>query len=134
MKKLRSPWLLIFGFFIIGYMVGEHGERIVSAVTDKNYENLKLFSDVLYIVQKDYVEEPKVDQLVEGAINGMLNTLDPHSSYKPPDVYKEMQVETQGKFGGLGIEITIKDEMLTVVSPIEDTPAYQQESRLETRL
>ena len=125
LRQLRSSWLLIFGFFIIGYMVGEHGERIVSAVTDKNYENLKLFSDVLYIIQKDYVEEPKVDQLVEGAINGMLNTLDPHSSYMPPDVYKEMQVETQGKFGGLGIEITIKDDLLTIVSPIEDTPAYQ---------
>ena len=69
MRQLRSSWLLIFGFFIIGYMVGEHGERIVSAVTDKNYENLKLFSDVLYIIQKDYVEEPKVDQLVEGALD-----------------------------------------------------------------
>jgi len=125
LRQLRWSWLLIFGFFIIGYMVGEHGERIVSAVTDKNYESLKLFSDVLYIIQKDYVEEPKVDKLVEGAINGMLNTLDPHSSYMPPDVYKEMQVETQGKFGGLGIEITIKDDILTVVSPIEDTPAYQ---------
>jgi carboxyl-terminal processing protease len=125
LRHLRSSWLLIFGFFIIGYIVGEHGERIVSAVTDKNYENLKIFSDVLYIIQKDYVEEPKVDKLVEGAINGMLNTLDPHSSYMPPDAYKEMQVETQGKFGGLGIEIAIKDDVLTIVAPIEDTPAYQ---------
>ena len=125
LRQRRSSWLLIFGFFIIGYVVGEHGERIVSAVTDKNYESLKLFSDVLYIIQKDYVEVPEVDQLVEGAINGMLITLDPHSSYMSPDVYKEMQVETQGKFGGLGIEITVKDAILTVVAPIEDTPAYQ---------
>ena len=125
LKKCRSSWFLILGIFLLGYLVGGQSDNLVSAVTDKNYENLKLFSDVLYIIQKDYVEEPNVDKLVEGAVNGMLSTLDPHSSYMPADVYKEMQVETKGKFGGLGIEIAIKDEILTVVAPIEDTPAYQ---------
>ncbi|MFH0811244.1 MAG: S41 family peptidase [Pseudomonadota bacterium] len=124
-KKVKLSWLLFLGFFIFGYVLSEHGGALVSAVTDKNYENLKLFSDILYIIQKDYVDETKVNTLMEGAINGMLSTLDPHSSYMSPEVYKEMQVETEGRFGGLGIELTIRDETLTVVAPIEDTPAFQ---------
>src|SRR5207245_9689282 len=63
--------------------------------------------------------------LVEGAINGMLTSLDPHSAYLTPDLYKELQVDTKGSFGGLGIEITMRNNILTVVSPIEDTPAYR---------
>ena len=124
-KNFRFSWLLFLGFFFLGYLFNEHSGSLVSAVTDKNYENLKVFSNVLYIVQKDYVEETDVNGLIEGAIDGMLSTLDPHSSYMPPDVYKEMQVETKGKFGGLGIELTVKDGTLTVVSPIEDTPAFR---------
>ena len=123
-KKQRLPWFLLFIVFILGFLISEYTGTLVSAVTDKNYENLKVFSDVLYIVQKDYVEETDVNALIEGAISGMLNTLDPHSSYMPPDMYREMQVETKGSFGGLGIELTIKDGALTVVAPIEDTPAY----------
>ena len=87
------------------------------------YENLKIFTEVISLIERNYVEEVKSKEMVEGAIKGMLKTLDPHSSYMPPDVYKEMQVETQGSFGGLGIEITIRDCGLTVVSPIEETPA-----------
>jgi len=124
-RKFIPSWFLLFGFFILGYFASEQGGALVSAITDKSYEELKIFSDVLYIVQKDYVEETDVNKLIEGAINGMLSTLDPHSSYMPPDMYQEMQVETKGKFGGLGIEITIKDGILTVVAPIEDTPAFR---------
>jgi len=124
-RNFKSWYLMILIFFFIGYLLGDQGERIVSAVTDKNYENLKIFSEVLHLIQKNYVEEPKVDQLIEGALNGMLATLDPHSAYLSPEEYKEMQVETKGKFGGIGIEITLKDGILTVVAPIEDTPAYQ---------
>jgi len=124
-KRFSFSWLLFLGFFFLGYLLSEHGGSLVSAVTDKNYENLKTFSDVLYIVQKDYVEETDVDNLMEGAINGMLMTLDPHSSYMPPDMYKEMQVETKGEFGGLGIELKVRDGVLTVVAPIEDTPAFR---------
>ncbi|MCX8012459.1 MAG: S41 family peptidase [Desulfobacterota bacterium] len=123
--NFKSWHLCILIFFFIGYLLGDQGESIVSAVTDKNYENLKIFSEVLHLIQKNYVEEPKVDQLIEGALNGMLATLDPHSAYLSPEEYKEMQVETKGKFGGIGIEITLKDGILTVVAPIEDTPAYQ---------
>jgi len=125
LKGFSFSWVLFLGFFCLGYLLSQHGGTLVSAVTDKNYENLKTFSDVLYIVQKDYVDETKVEDLVEGAINGMLMTLDPHSSYMPPDIYKEMQVETKGEFGGLGIELTVKEGVLTVVAPIEDTPAFR---------
>ena len=95
----------------------------VSAKDKEVYEQLQIFSDVLDIVQENYVHEVEDEELVEGAISGMLKTLDPHSSYLNPDAYKELQVETKGSFGGIGIEITIRDGMLTVVSPLEGTPA-----------
>ncbi len=89
------------------------------------YEYIKLYTDTLSLVQKNYVEKVSVKKLVYGSIKGMLSDLDPHSSFMPPDMFKEMQVETSGSFGGLGIEITIRDGVLTVVSPIEDTPAFR---------
>lgn len=89
-----------------------------------NYEYLDLFTKVLHFVQTNYVEEVDTKKLIEGAIKGMLATLDPHTVYLPPEQFKEMQVDTSGKFGGLGIEITITDGFLTVVTPIEDTPAF----------
>ena len=89
------------------------------------YENLKVFTEALSYVESNYVEEVEAEKVIQGAIRGMLKTLDPHSSYMPPDVYREMQVETEGRFGGLGIEITMRDDMLTVVSPIEGTPAFR---------
>ena len=97
----------------------------LKAQTDEMYKKLKVFSDVLSIIQKNYVEETNPDDLINGAINGMLRTLDPHSSFMLPDLYKELQVETKGSFGGIGIEITIKNNILTIVSPIEDTPAFR---------
>jgi carboxyl-terminal processing protease len=97
----------------------------VSAKDKGVYEELQIFSDVLDIVKENYVQEVENEELVEGAITGMLKTLDPHSSYLNPDAYKELQVETKGSFGGIGIEITIRDGLLTVVSPLEGTPAYK---------
>lgn len=96
-----------------------------SAAPQETYENLKTFSDILSIIQKNYVDETDLQKIIHDSIKGMVSNLDPHSSFMPPDVYKELQVETKGSFGGLGIEITIKDGILTVVSPIEDTPAYR---------
>ncbi|HIJ90427.1 MAG: S41 family peptidase [Desulfobulbaceae bacterium] len=96
----------------------------VTATTQDTYESLEAFSSVLNLVQENYVEEVDSKKAIEGAIKGMLNTLDPHSSYMKPDDYKELQVETQGSFTGIGIEITMKDNILTVVSPIEGTPAF----------
>ena len=101
------------------------GIERVSAEDQTVYENLQIFSDVLDIVKENYVQKVESDELIEGAISGMLRTLDPHSSYLDPDAYKELQVETKGSFGGIGIEITVRDGVLTVVSPLEGTPAYE---------
>ncbi|OGL13231.1 MAG: peptidase S41, partial [Candidatus Rokubacteria bacterium RIFCSPLOWO2_02_FULL_73_56] len=89
------------------------------------YEQLKLFTEVLSIVQNQYVDEVPPKELIYSAIKGTLRGLDPHSSFLDPDSYREMQVETTGSFGGLGIEITLRDDVLTIVSPIEGTPAYR---------
>jgi len=97
----------------------------VSAVAKETYENIEVFTNVLSLVQKNYVDPITTKQLIDGAITGMLNALDAHSAYLPPDMYKELQVDTRGTFGGLGIEITVRNNVLTVVSPIEDTPAYR---------
>ncbi|HEU4684316.1 MAG TPA: S41 family peptidase, partial [Nitrospira sp.] len=91
----------------------------------ETYEELKTFSEVLTQVQKNYVDETKVKDLVQGAIRGMLSTLDPHSAYMTPEMYKEMQVETKGEFGGVGIQIGVKENRLAVIAPIEGTPAYR---------
>jgi len=96
----------------------------VRGLASQTFEYLDLFSKVLHFVQTNYVEEVDSKKLIEGAIKGMLGTLDPHSIYLPPDQYREMQVDTSGKFFGLGIEITVSDGYLTVVTPIEDTPAF----------
>jgi carboxyl-terminal processing protease len=117
--------LVIALVFLTGVFIGSGQYQKVLALSNSTFEDLKLFSDVIYIIQKDYVEETKSKDLVYGAIKGMLETLDPHSGFLPPNMFKEMQEETKGRFEGLGIEITIKDGILTVVSPIEDTPAYK---------
>ncbi len=90
-----------------------------------DYESIELFTDVMAIIKKSYVEDVDTKKLVYGAINGMLSSLDPHSSFMSPDSYKEMKIDTKGAFGGLGIEISIKEGVLTVISPIEDTPAFK---------
>ncbi len=96
-----------------------------NSVLDKNiYKGIKTFNEVLDMVQKNYVDEVDSTTLIQGAINGMVKSLDPHSAFMTPDLYKELEVETQGSFGGIGIEITILKDVLTVVSPIEDTPAF----------
>jgi carboxyl-terminal processing protease len=102
---------------------GGRGAERVGAASNTNYEELETFTNVLAIIQKNYVEDVDTKRLIEGAINGMLASLDPHSAYLTPELYKDLQVETKGSFGGLGIEITNRNGMLTVVSPIEDTPA-----------
>ena len=87
------------------------------------YKQLEIFSNVLSILQENYVEEIDTKEVLKGAIRGLLFSLDPHSSYMPPDSFKNLQEETRGSFSGIGIEVTIKNDLLTVVSPIADTPA-----------
>ncbi|MGH7818896.1 MAG: S41 family peptidase [Candidatus Binatia bacterium] len=120
-RRAAAAVLVLTGLLLFGTGVG----RTVGAVARESYDNLEVFTNILAIVQKNYVDPVTPKQLVEGAVNGMLSALDPHSAYLTPDLYKELQVDTRGSFGGLGIEITLKNGMLTVVSPIEDTPAFR---------
>ena len=96
-----------------------------SATSPNNeiYRQLDLFGDVLERVRNDYVEKPDDTKLIESAINGMLASLDPHSSYMNPKSFKDMQVQTRGEFGGLGIEVTMENGVIKVVSPMDETPA-----------
>src|SRR5271170_7330965 len=99
----------------------------IIAYADKNdtLQLLDLFGEVFDRVRTDYVEEVKDSDLIEAAINGMLTSLDPHSGYMNEKAFKEMQVQTKGEFGGLGIEVTMENGLVKVVSPIDDTPAYK---------
>ncbi|MDD5060272.1 MAG: S41 family peptidase [Candidatus Omnitrophica bacterium] len=92
---------------------------------DQLYKLVELFSDTLAVIQKEYVDETKIKDLIYGSLKGMLSSLDPHSQFMDPDTYNELKVDTQGKFGGIGIEITLKNGILTVITPIEDTPAWK---------
>jgi carboxyl-terminal processing protease len=122
-QKHGTPFVLLIVGIALGVFLSAHWVPNVAAVGRQDYESLEAFSNILSIVRKNYVEEVDTKNLVSGAINGMLHSLDPHSAYLTPDLYKELQSDTQGRFGGLGIEITVKGGILTVVSPIEDTPA-----------
>jgi carboxyl-terminal processing protease len=103
--------------------LGVVGSAANAAAMEDVYRQLSLFGDVFERVRADYVEKPDDTKLVQNAVNGMLSGLDPHSSYMDPNGFREMQVETRGEFGGLGIEVTMEDGLIKVVSPIDDTPA-----------
>ena len=92
---------------------------------DDLYKQVELFSDTLAIIQAEYVDEPNSKDLIYGALKGMVASLDPYSQFMDPDTFNELKVDTEGKFGGLGLEITIKDGLPTVITPIEDTPAWR---------
>jgi carboxyl-terminal processing protease len=125
MKKLANKWpflvIILLGLFVL---IGPYHDSRVSALDKGVYKDIKTFNEVFDMVKKNYVEEVDSSALIQGAINGMIKSLDPHSTYMTPELYKELEVETQGRFGGIGIEITLLKDVLTVVSPIEDTPAF----------
>ncbi|MFA4992244.1 MAG: S41 family peptidase [Candidatus Omnitrophota bacterium] len=127
MKKRIALILVIAASFSVGVLVHNFvlAEKEQQQKSDDLYKGLELFSDALSIVRADYVEEKKSKDLMYGALKGMLSSLDPYSQFMDPETYNEMKIETEGEFGGIGIEITIKDELLTIISPIEDTPAYK---------
>ncbi len=97
-----------------------------SQLNRDTYQHLEIFSNVLVLLQQHYVDQVDTEEIITGAINGMLNSLDPHSSYMSPEDFSELQEETQGSFNGIGIEITVRDNVLTVVAPIEGTPAEKK--------
>jgi len=123
----RHRWSITLAVSLVACFLAlqEVAVRRAHALSNDSYQELDTFASVLAIVQKNYVEPVTTKRLIDGAISGMLASLDPHSAYLTPDLYRDLEVETRGSFGGLGIEITIKNGALTVVAPIEDTPAYR---------
>ena len=123
-KNKKFVFLLIVCAVISGvifFAVSEAKEK----KKDDLYKQVELFSDALAIIQAEYVDEPNSKDLIYGALKGMVSSLDPHSQFMDPDTFNELKVDTEGKFGGLGLEITIKDGLPTVITPIEDTPAWR---------
>jgi carboxyl-terminal processing protease len=117
----RRPICLLF--LIVFFFYCPANAEISREDRVETYKQLEVFSNVLSILQDNYVEEIDTKEVLNGAIRGLLFSLDPHSSYLPPDAFRELQEETRGAFSGIGIEVTIKNDLLTVVSPISDTPA-----------
>ena len=134
-KGFKGYYVVLFLFFVTSvasfYLLKS---QTAVAKEDNTYHQLKVFTQVLDLVERDYVEPVKPKKLIYGAIQGMLSSLDPHSSFMKPEDFKELQVETKGKFTGIGIEITLKDGILTVVSPIEGTPAFKAGIRANDRI
>lgn len=126
-KKYRlSGWMIWAGALAL-LVAGMSMSPVANLAASETsaYSELRAFSEVLSLVEENYVNKVDAKKLIRGAIRGMLRTLDPHTTYLNPEFFKEMQVETTGRFGGLGVEISIRDGVLTVVTPIEDTPAYK---------
>ncbi|MFH1223088.1 MAG: S41 family peptidase [Pseudomonadota bacterium] len=117
--------ILIFCAVIFGFVGGAATISMVEAKPTDKYEKLSMFTKVLHLLESSYVEDVEVKKLIYGGIKGMLQELDPHSAFLNPEDYKEMKESTTGEFGGVGIEITKKDNIITIISPIEDTPAWQ---------
>jgi len=116
---------LVFMVSVIVSIAGAGFYHKLSAGSDETYKGLKIFSDVLEIVQKNYVDPVESEDLIEKAIQGMVSSLDPHSALLPPEAYQELRIDTEGKFTGIGIHVTMRDGFVTVVSPIEGTPAFR---------
>lgn len=117
---LKISSLSIIFFFFLTF------QPTAQARDQDTYKSLENFADVMNILEKNYVEDINPNELIQGAIKGMLSSLDPHSSYMTPDNFKDLQAETQGSFSGIGIEVTMKNGVLSVISPIEGTPAFEQ--------
>jgi carboxyl-terminal processing protease len=134
---MSKKWLSVFIVFAVISLVSG---VVVAQVATKNaqkeeqdqqkpqdlYSTVELFSFALTTIESEYVDEKTPKDLIYGSLKGMLSSLDPHSQFLEPSDYKDLKTETSGKFGGLGIEITIKDSLLTIISPIEDTPAWKE--------
>lgn len=117
--------LLLGSLSVSAVSVAAAPQQSEEALKKSRYEKLELFNKVLYLIESQYYRDVSTDKLIEGAINGMMNTLDPHSAYLDSEVFAKMQEETSGEFGGLGIEVTQKDGVLVIVTPIEDSPAFK---------
>lgn len=126
MRKIR---LLLLGLFVIFFALPSYSEKKEGKNNDDLYKQLDLFTKALRFIQTNYVEEVSDKELVHGSIRGMLENLDPHSSFLNPESFEELKVDTEGRFGGVGIEVTLKEGVLTVVTPIEGSPAFEAKIR-----
>ena len=122
-KRYIKLWLVVV-IAIIFWTIGTGFYRNLSAGSEETYKGLKLFSDVIELVEKNYVDPVDSKELIEKAIQGMVNSLDPHSQFLIPEALNELQIDTHGEFTGIGIQITMRNGFVTVISPIEGTPAY----------
>jgi len=134
-KKTRHVklWLLMV-IAVVCWTVGTGFYRDLSAKSEDVYEELKVFSDVIELIEREYVDEVNTKELIQKAIQGMVQSLDPHSSLLPLEAYEDLQIDTKGKFTGIGIHITMQDGFVTVISPIEDTPAYKAGIKARDRI
>lgn len=123
MRRRVAVFCAVLVITVSGVLLGGGISYKVSAGPDDAYRKLEIFTKVLHYVETNYVDEVDEEQLIYGAIGGLVDTLDPHTAFMPPDVYRRMKEDTQGKFGGIGIEVAAKERKLVVVSPLEGTPA-----------
>ncbi|CAB1084947.1 Carboxyl-terminal protease (EC [Olavius algarvensis Delta 1 endosymbiont] len=126
-------WLLMV-MAVVFWTIGTGFYRDLSAKSEDAYEELKVFSDVIELIEREYVDEVDTKELIQKAIQGMVQSLDPHSSLLPLEAYEDLQIDTKGKFTGIGIHITMQDGFVTVISPIEDTPAYKAGIKARDRI
>ncbi len=128
MRKRIFIGIILCGIIFLFVSRGSSGaEKVEKKENIQNdfFRQVELFSDSLAIIKMEYVDDVSAKDLIYGALKGMLSALDSHSQFMDPDTYNELKVDTEGKFGGLGIEITVKDGLLTVITPLEDTPAWK---------
>lgn len=123
-KRNINLWLII-AIAAVFMTIGFGFYHDILAKGEETYKGLKLFSDVIELVEKNYVDPVDSKELIEEAIQGMVHGLDPHSSLLPPDDFKELQLDTKGEFTGIGVSITMRNSFVTVIAPIEGTPAYK---------
>ena len=123
-KKMHNIklWMIMVSAVVL-WTIGAGFFGDLAAKNEESYEGLKIFADVIELIEKEYVDNVESKELIEKAIQGMLQSLDPHSTLMPPEAFEDLQIDTKGKFTGIGIHITMRDGFVTVISPIEDTPA-----------
>ena len=115
----------IYSIFLIIFLLLTNFKYVVAANDDDIYKKIDLFSEVLDKINKEYVEEIDQSEVMDAAINGVLQSLDPYSAYMSPESFQNMQTETSGEFGGLGIEVSMEAGVVKVISPIDESPAYK---------
>lgn len=124
-KKRVFIDIILISFLLVAVLFFQGNRRLVEADTNGVYKNIEIFTEALRQIQENYVEPVDSRKLIYGAIRGMVQGLDPHSSFMTKQEHQELLIETRGSFSGVGIEITMRDDVLTVVSPIEGSPAYE---------